>query len=76
MLFLSGLRKPTPRVREVSALSEKQCGSTCTTNTENPSILDCTKKRKTLFNSRENSLLVQVPDVQVRKWKERKKIEI
>lgn len=66
MLFLSGLRKPTLRVREVSTLSEKQCGSTCTTNTENPSILDCTKKRKTLFNSRENSLLVQVPDVQVR----------
>lgn len=58
-------RKPSPRVREVSALSEKQCGSTCTTNTENPSILDCTKKRKTLFNSRENSLLVQVPDVQI-----------
>ncbi|KAL9986346.1 hypothetical protein ACROYT_G000484 [Oculina patagonica] len=58
-------RKPTSSVREVLAPADQQSNSDCGTSTENPSMLDCTKKRKTLFNSRENSLMVPTSDVQI-----------
>ena len=64
-LLFSSFRKPTSSVREVLAPADQQSNSDCGTSAENPSMLDCTKKRKTLFNSRENSLMVPVSDVQV-----------
>ena len=44
---------------------QQSCGSDATTSTEMCSMLDNTKKRKTLFNSRENSLMVPNAKVQV-----------
>lgn len=64
-LLFSSFRKPTSSVREVLAPADQQSNSDCGTSAENPSMLDCTKKRKTLFNSRENSLMVPISDVQV-----------
>ena len=65
-LSLSSSRKPTSSVREVLAPAYQQSNSDCrTSSTENPSMLDCTKTRKTLFNSRENSLMVPVSNTQV-----------
>lgn len=52
-------------MREVLAPADQQSNSDCGTSTEISSMLDCTKKRKTLFNSRENSLMVPISDAQV-----------
>ncbi|KAJ7384505.1 hypothetical protein OS493_021134 [Desmophyllum pertusum] len=58
-------RKPARSVREVLTSADQQSNSDCTTSTEIPSMLDCTKKRKTLFNSRENSIMLPISDVQI-----------
>ena len=58
-------RKPTSSVREVLASADQQSSSDVTTSTEISSMLDNTKKRKTLFNSRENSLMIPNATVQV-----------
>ena len=44
---------------------QQSCGSDATTSTEMCSMLDNTKKGKSLFNSRENSLMVPNAKVQV-----------
>ena len=58
-------RKPTSSVREVLASADQQSSSDATTSIEISSMLDNTKKRKTLFNSRENSLMIPNATVQV-----------
>lgn len=58
-------RKPTRSVRQKLASADQQPSTNGKTNTS--SISDKTKKRKTLFNSRENSLVVSSTKDQVRR---------
>lgn len=62
--FCVVFRKPTRSVRQKLASADQQPSTNEKTNTS--SISDKTKKRKTLFNSRENSLVVSGTKDQVR----------
>lgn len=57
-------------MREVSAPADLQSSADGTTSSDSSSVLDNTKKRKTLFNARENSLMVSASKVQVSEEKE------
>ena len=58
-------RKPARSMRKVLAPADQQSRTKETTNADLSPILENTKKRKTLFNSRENSIVISCTKNQV-----------